>query len=169
MNELLKRDLHDTESFKYVVLKRSTRETLRLRARRGGRAVARRASEDDGRGGDEPDEELAHINRLLLEETFPDELEKISEIRLAAMFRRLHARGHTALSLSGGGIRSGTFALGLLQGLARYNLLGKFDYLSTVSGGGYIGGWLSAWLHRHAKGLSGVTRDLEPDRPGVED
>lgn len=52
------------------------------------------------------------------------------------------------LCLSGGGVRSATFNLGILQGLARYGLLEKFDYLSTVSGGGFIGGWLSAWIHR---------------------
>jgi hypothetical protein len=50
-----------------------------------------------------------------------------------------------ALCLSGGGIRSATFALGVLQGLGRFGLLGQFHYLSTVSGGGYIGSWLSAW------------------------
>lgn len=53
----------------------------------------------------------------------------------------------TALSISGGGIRSATFALGVIQALAQRKLL-KFDYLSTVSGGGYIGGWLTAWKHR---------------------
>lgn len=66
----------------------------------------------------------------------------------------------SALCLSGGGIRSGTFALGVLQGLARHNLLDKFDYLSTVSGGGYIGSWLTAWIHRHPRGLRGVTAEL---------
>jgi hypothetical protein len=50
-----------------------------------------------------------------------------------------------ALCLSGGGIRSATFGLGVLQALARFGLLGQFHYLSTVSGGGYIGSWLSAW------------------------
>jgi Patatin-like phospholipase len=50
-----------------------------------------------------------------------------------------------ALCLSGGGIRSASFSLGILQGLARFDLLGQFHYLSTVSGGGYIGSWLSAW------------------------
>lgn len=50
-----------------------------------------------------------------------------------------------ALCLSGGGIRSAAFALGVMQGLARKGLLTKFHYLSTVSGGGYIGGWLSRW------------------------
>ena len=44
------------------------------------------------------------------------------------------------------GIRSATFGLGILQGLARCGLLDKFHYLSTVSGGGYIGSWLSAWI-----------------------
>jgi Patatin-like phospholipase len=54
----------------------------------------------------------------------------------------------SALCISGGGIRSATFALGALQGLADKGLLGGFDYLSTVSGGGYIGSWLTAWKHR---------------------
>jgi len=52
------------------------------------------------------------------------------------------------LCLSGGGIRSATFNLGVLQSLARTQLLGKFDYLSSVSGGGYIASWLRAWMHR---------------------
>ena len=43
------------------------------------------------------------------------------------------------LAFSGGGIRSATFNLGFLQGAAALGLLKQFDYLSTVSGGGYIG------------------------------
>jgi hypothetical protein len=50
-----------------------------------------------------------------------------------------------ALCLSGGGIRSATFALGVMQGLARFRLLDQFHYLSSVSGGGYIASWLSRW------------------------
>jgi hypothetical protein len=46
------------------------------------------------------------------------------------------------LAFSGGGIRSATFNLGVLQGLAKFNKVRTFDYLSTVSGGGYIGNWL---------------------------
>lgn len=81
-----------------------------------------------------------------------------------------------ALCFSGGGIRSATFNLGVLQGLARQGLLDKFDYLSTVSGGGYIGSWLSAWIHREGQkkgadgqklgpeaGLRGVIRQLQLD------
>jgi hypothetical protein len=52
----------------------------------------------------------------------------------------------TGMCFSGGGIRSATFNLGILQGLARLELLGKFDYLSTVSGGGYIHQFLAAWI-----------------------
>ena len=80
-----------------------------------------------------------------------------------------HARAnHAALCLSGGGVRSGSFALGVLQGLARAGLLDKFDYLSTVSGGGYIGGWLTAWRYRaHHRGdldpAVQLGHDLEPE------
>jgi len=52
------------------------------------------------------------------------------------------------LAFSGGGIRSATFNLGVLQGLAQFNKVRTFDYLSTVSGGGYIGNWLEAWVQR---------------------
>lgn len=48
-----------------------------------------------------------------------------------------------AICLSGGGIRSAAFALGILQKLAGENYLRLFDYLSTVSGGGYIGSSLT--------------------------
>lgn len=61
------------------------------------------------------------------------------------------------LALSGGGIRSATFNLGLLQALAKMGLLKEIDYLSTVSGGGYIGCWLSALIRRK-------TREIESKR-----
>lgn len=50
------------------------------------------------------------------------------------------------LALSGGGIRSASFTLGLLQALAERGVLPLFDYLSTVSGGGYTGGFWTSWL-----------------------
>lgn len=58
------------------------------------------------------------------------------------------ARGRSpecAIALSGGGIRSAIFSLGALQSLAKSGLLEKIDYLSTVSGGGYLGGSLHWW------------------------
>ncbi|MCH8622810.1 patatin-like phospholipase family protein [Undibacterium sp. TS12] len=62
------------------------------------------------------------------------------------------------LALSGGGIRSATFNLGILQALASKGKLASFDYLSTVSGGGYIGSWLTAWIHRSS--LANVQAEL---------
>src|SRR5579864_5431936 len=50
------------------------------------------------------------------------------------------------LSLSGGGVRSAAFSLGVLQALHKSHILKKVDYLSTVSGGGYIGSSLSAGM-----------------------
>jgi len=52
------------------------------------------------------------------------------------------------LCFSGGGIRSATFNLGVLQALAELDLLRHIDYLSTVSGGGYIHQWFAAWVLR---------------------
>ena len=48
------------------------------------------------------------------------------------------------------------------------SLLGRFHYLSTVSGGGYIGSWLSAW--RSYDDFHKVRNELigRPDGPDVE-
>ncbi len=64
------------------------------------------------------------------------------------------------LAFSGGGIRSATFCLGMIQALARLRLLRAFDYLSTVSGGGYIGAWLSTLIFRSRKPGQSVTDAL---------
>ncbi|MDH2401706.1 cell division protein [Bradyrhizobium sp. SSUT18] len=52
----------------------------------------------------------------------------------------------TGLALSGGGIRSSALCLGVLQALNHHDLFRRIDYLSTVSGGGYIGSSLSATM-----------------------
>lgn len=65
------------------------------------------------------------------------------------------------LAISGGGIRSATFALGVLEALKRAGRLERFDYLSTVSGGGYIGAWLSANARRHAGWLTAAAEWTE--------
>jgi hypothetical protein len=79
-------------------------------------------------------------------------------------------RNLVGLAFSGGGIRSATFNLGVLQGLAalefedkreaRRSVLGLFDYISTVSGGGYIGCWLAGWAKKSS--FSEVRRSLSP-------
>jgi hypothetical protein len=65
------------------------------------------------------------------------------------------------LCLSGGGIRSATFNLGVLQGLSRLGLLPKVEYLSSVSGGGYIHHFLAAWITRRSS-LLDVQAALNP-------
>src|SRR5690242_1592234 len=80
------------------------------------------------------------------DDVFRAELKDIRERRL--LVGRALPRDHvgpstahnlTGLALSGGGIRSASFALGVLQGLAHADVIRHIDYLSTVSGGGYIG------------------------------
>jgi hypothetical protein len=65
-------------------------------------------------------------------------------------------QGAFGLALSGGGIRSATFSLGVLAALARKGILPQVDYLSTVSGGGYLGAFLAAFLE------SGAAADPDP-------
>lgn len=52
------------------------------------------------------------------------------------------------VALSGGGIRSASFCLGVLQALNARGLIRRIDYLSTVSGGGYIGASMVAAMSR---------------------
>ncbi len=87
-----------------------------------------------------------------------DEDRRLAEVRLEALGNHV-----VGLSFSGGGIRSGTFAVGFIQGLAQVGLLRRIGYLSTVSGGGYAGSWLAAWLKRDGDPLN-VERQLNPNR-----
>ncbi len=93
----------------------------------------------------------------------PAEIAAAENVFRKALFARLHYRRRSALCFSGGGIRSATFGLGILQALAarslqqdssRPGLVGEFDYLSTVSGGGYLGSWFSAWATRLSRPLT---------------
>ena len=68
------------------------------------------------------------------------------------------------VALSGGGIRSASFCLGALQALDKAGVLNNIDYLSTVSGGGYIGTSLSAAM-THSKGDFPFTSSLTQDEP----
>ncbi len=92
---------------------------------------------------------------------------RLTQLRTAALKRNL-----VGLALSGGGIRSATVGLGFLQGLAHASrnfspdckLLKQLDYLSTVSGGGYIAGWLAAWIKREGE----ITKDLGPEESTLQ-
>jgi len=88
------------------------------------------------------------------------EQHQVEGAALQALYSEAAKRQFAGLALSGGGIRSATFNLGVLQALADLGMLSKFDYLSTVSGGGYIGGWLSKWIHGEAGGVEEVEKRL---------
>ncbi len=80
-------------------------------------------------------------------------------------FDHRHIRG---LAFSGGGIRSASFCLGVAQALADADRLRRFDYLSTVSGGGYIGGalswlWSRQWLKDDPQLEDRLPQGLGPD------
>jgi hypothetical protein len=100
-----------------------------------------------------------------------------------SFYRSLNELNRGAICCSGGGIRSATFCLGIVQALAGYDvkarqwpteveppnsLLGHFHYLSTVSGGGYFGSWLSSWRAR--EGFATLIANLtgRPRGPDVE-
>jgi hypothetical protein len=78
----------------------------------------------------------------------------------AAYRREILKKDQAALCLSGGGIRSAAFALGVLQALSRKKLLTQFHYLSTVSGGGYIGSWLQRWIAESKNNVKDVMTSL---------
>ena len=79
----------------------------------------------------------------------------------AAFHRALPRNGACSASRSRVGASAAPlFNLGVIQGLARFGLLKEVDYLSTVSGGGYISSWLAAWIKRGG-GVSAVERKLQ--------
>ena len=100
---------------------------------------------------------------LTFREVFQDELKQIAGSRTArGVLTEPNQNNLIGLAFSGGGIRSATFNLGILQALAENGLLHKFDYLSTVSGGGYIGSWLAATTRRFLMALPDSSfRDVE--------
>jgi hypothetical protein len=72
--------------------------------------------------------------------------------------------GSWGLGISGGGIRSASVGLGVMQALVAApgkSVLSKIDYLSTVSGGGYIGSALTWFLHKGMPG--GGKAGTDPD------
>lgn len=69
------------------------------------------------------------------------------------------------IAFSGGGIRSATISLGVAQALARHKRLLAFDYMSTVSGGGYFGSFLrSLYVPPPARGPEGKVAECDAGR-----
>lgn len=112
------------------------------------------------------------VEKILVDEFKLLHGEDVGDGTLKTLYGKIHALvdigdGRSALCLSGGGIRSASFGLGVLQALARRDLLFRFHYLSTVSGGGYIGGWLSAWRRRESD--TEVQKQLVSNVPDLYD
>lgn len=70
--------------------------------------------------------------------------------------REVDEKNLVGIAVSGGGIRSASFAIGVLQKLSLAGKLDEAHYLSTVSGGGYAGSSLTWFLSRPDCGY-GVT------------
>ncbi|MFC2014980.1 patatin-like phospholipase family protein [Chloroflexota bacterium] len=73
------------------------------------------------------------------------------------------------LALSGGGIRSATYALGVLQRMAKAGILKFVDVLSTASGGGYLGSSWSSLTANSESGLGQERRVIESEFGSEED
>lgn len=71
------------------------------------------------------------------------------------------------LAFSGGGIRSATFCLGVAQVLAEKELMKDVDYLSTVSGGGYTGSFITRQVG-DLGGWQDVAAPDGPDTPAIQ-
>ena len=110
------------------------------------------------------DRELADIDRQRQLRVFQEEIPYTAKAEPASIQKdtywseRIRTGAYQenliGLALSGGGIRSATFCLGVIQRLKELDLLRRIDYLSTVSGGGYIGSWLLGNVKRTQYWLS---------------
>ncbi|TAV19060.1 patatin-like phospholipase domain-containing protein [Rhizobium ruizarguesonis] len=93
---------------------------------------------------------------ISFDQVFRDEISAINERRAKSHRAVLPAdaddfgltteNGLIGLALSGGGLRSAAFCLGVLQGMQTMGFIRHVDYLSTVSGGGYLGSTLTIGL-----------------------
>ena len=123
---------------------------------------------------EEPDESLTFA------QVFPLEVDRVRRSRAGREVpvereKRPTDQDLIGLAFSGGGIRSATFNLGVIEALAGRKLLRCLDYLSTVSGGGYIGSWLSSWAYHiktatpQANHIGEIERQLGPRSSKIGD
>ena len=106
------------------------------------------------------------------DDAYPEALWKYERAHLLARVpgRPLPAdrppEGVVGVALSGGGIRSATFCLGVFQALAQLRRLANIDYISTVSGGGYFGTFLGRlYRRREIETAEEVRSLLDPVAP----
>ena len=109
------------------------------------------------------------MDTVKFDEVFDAELERIEEIREAkidAGYSNPNRDRLIGIALSGGGIRSASFNLGVLQAFANSGALSRIDYLSTVSGGGYIGSALT-WFLSKVYARAGSTTEASARKLGT--
>src|SRR5215218_7987972 len=104
--------------------------------------------------------DIAAASRVGSDEVVVSEPIKSEQAIIAAHRQRNSTGEWTGIGLSGGGIRAATFCLGALQALASKNVLKDFDYISSVSGGGYTSAALQ-WLWSNS-GSSGASKNNFP-------
>lgn len=107
--------------------------------------------------------EPQNFNTVFMEER--REVAGASAVETKGFTRKAEAL-ETGLSLSGGGIRSAAFSLGVLQALHARGYFHKIDFLSTVSGGGYTGAALIAGIRRKRVAFP-FGKDSTTDRLGM--
>lgn len=99
-----------------------------------------------------------------MEEVYLNERRKVNKIT------ENEAKETWGLCISSGGVRSSILSLGFIQALIKLNFFRRFDYLSTVGGGGFIGGCLTSLLtgSKSATGKFGVSPKNSPFNQGSE-
>jgi hypothetical protein len=101
------------------------------------------------------------------------QIEALEDISGEPVLAPLENANVVGLALSGGGIRSSAFCLGVLQALHVTSVLDRVDYLSTVSGGGYVGCSLTAALEwtgrtKNATEFPFISRLMEDETPSLQ-
>jgi hypothetical protein len=116
-------------------------------------------------------EEISLINRRRAEDPRGEikcEIECEADTSGEQVLRPAEEATVVGLALSGGGIRSAAFGLGALQALHEAGVLDRVEYLSTVSGGGYIGCSLTAGLESTGGAFPFTSRLAQDETPSVQ-
>jgi predicted acylesterase/phospholipase RssA len=95
----------------------------------------------------------AQVAQGIADAPVDSEIDRIEAQRIVERRKmwKLPGGPNLGLALSGGGIRSATFSLGVLRELSALGKLPRFDYLSTVSGGAYVGAFFGGLFVRRSQ------------------
>lgn len=110
--------------------------------------------------------EVATVSSVLNAQINDAEAREIAARRNYYRIEKSDRTDAVGMSLSGGGIRSATFCLGVVQVLAERGLMKDVDYLSTVSGGGYIGSFITSSVGG-GKDFKDIGKPYGPDTDSV--